>query len=823
MRFISHLMILMVTILLAACGGGGGSGGVGSGEVTAATTGGNFETRLTVQLKDLNGVSIQTLPASGNAELFATLTTTAGVPLAGQIVKISESLTSLVFFPNGNTATTDRNGVAKMKVSRATSTKFGSGTFYAAFDGFYCLSSSTCDGYLSSSSNTLLSSFNNVSFRVDPPAFKLELLDSVNTVTNSIGASGLTSLKATLKFEDGTPVVQKRVEVTGDLTKVAFPEGNSQLTDASGVAIIKIARATLNANGAGTLNVASTISGLDSTGIVNDTVITGILDFSVGVANIALTDLNLGSTSLAAFGNRPISVKTTINGVPATNTSVAITFNASCGSTSPATVTIDATGTASTTYTASLATCAGTNVSISASAAGATPVSGIIAIASSIATNVQFVSATPQLIYLKDSVGTTQAQVVFKVVDSNGNPLQNKKLRLSLSNTSTGVTLDTVGNTAPVDLTTDNLGLVSAAVFSGTIPTSLNVKATLLDSNNTTTNVFSNSNLLTVASGRPTQRSLSLALGKLSIEGFDIDGETTTVTLAMADRQGNPVPPGTQVNFVAESGVLLPAVCFVPPVTPATESSPAIPTSSCTVNFKSAGTRTANGRVSILAYVVGEEDFVDINGNNVYDFGIDTFTGLDLGRAFRDDNSQSISGANGSYDAGEFQVPRLGTSACAAGTGCPGDGVWGTADVRQQATLVLATSFANITGVFENLEELLPAGPIIPPATTPSYPASVVMPGIDLIIRDLNGNSVPTGSKIEVDVTDNTATAPILIRGSVDVGTCSVIGTKSFVVPNSLGSYAASIVLKECTTKDLITVKVTTPRGSVTPKNFTIP
>lgn len=817
MKFFKYLSVSVLAVALVACGGGGGgastaaggtggTGGTGTGTVSAV------DTRLSVQLKDSNGVVIQSIPASGSAEVVATLTTTGGLPAANQIIKVSD-FSSLVFYPNGNSATTDANGVAKLKINRKTATKFGKGTFTIAFDG---LCNPTC------SSQKYFSSSNSIDYRVDPPAFKLELLerlDSKDTVTNAIGASGVTTLRATLKFEDGTPVKQKKVEITGDLTKVKFPEGNSQLTDASGVALIKVVRASLDVNGAGTLNAAAIISGPDSTGSVDTTVVTGMLDFTVGVAQIALSDLNLGSIPLAAFGNRPISVKTTINGQPAINTSVQITFNASCGVVSPATVTTDGTGSASTTYTASLATCAGTNVSVSASAAGAAPVSGTIAVAGSIATNVQFVSTKPQLIYLKESVGTTQAQVTFKVVDSSGNPLQNKKLRLSLSNKATGVSLNTVGNTEPVDFTTNNLGLVSAAVFSGTVPTSLNVKATLLDINDATTNVFSNSNLLTVASGRPTQRSLSLALGKLSIEGLNRDGEITTVTLSMADRQGNPVPPGTQVNFVSESGVLLPAVCFVPPVVPETDSSPAIPTSSCTVTIRSQGTRTANGRVSILAYTVGEEDFVDKNGNNIFDNN-DTFT--DLGRAFRDDNGQAAGGANGIYDFGEFQVPREGTSPCNA-AGCAGDGVWGAADVRKQATIVFASGEARIAGVFLNQVEILPATSV----GGVNYPASMVTPGMNFTVSDLNGNSVPTGSKIDVSVTDNTVNSPLTVIASSGVpalpGDCEIIGTKSFDVLNTIGGFASRVTLKNCTMRDLLTIKVTTPLGTVTSRDFTIP
>ena len=216
--------------------------------------------------------------------------------------------------------------------------------------------------------------------------------------------------------------------------------------------------------------------------------------------------------------------------------------------------------------------------------------------------------------------------------------MPNKKLRFTLSNLDTGVTLDTLGNTAPVDLTTDSTGTVSLAVFAGTVPTALNVKATLLDDSNNTTSVFTNSNQLTVASGRPVQKSLSLALEKLSLEGKSRDGLTTLLTLSLADRQGNPVPPGTQVNFVTEAGVVQPATCVVPSVTP--------PESYCSVTFRSSGTRTASGKVSIMAYVSGEEDFVYNNGNNVYDSSA-PFS--DLGRAFRDDKGQVFTGTDGKY------------------------------------------------------------------------------------------------------------------------------------------------------------------------------
>ena len=550
--------------------------------------------------------------------------------------------------------------------------------------------------------------------------------------------------------------------------------------------------------------------------------LTTSFDVQLSAANLGLQNLNLGSGSLAAYGNRPISVLATVDGIASVSNPVQVSFSTTCGTVLPAVVTTDATGTANATYTASLATCAGSNSTITASAVGATSRSGTISVAASIATNVQFISTTPQLIYLKDSVGTSQAQVVFKVVDSTGTPLQNKKLRLTLANAATGVSLNTVGNTAAIDLSTDSLGLVSAAVFAGTVPTSLNVKATLLDSDGVPTNIYSNSNLLTVASGRPTQRSLSLSVEKFSVEAASVDGQETKLTLSMADRQGNPVPPGTQVNFVSEAGVTLPAVCFVPPVIPETSSSPAIPVSACTVTLRSSGTRTPNGLVSVLAYVAGEEDFVDVNGNNYFDSG-DSFT--DLGRAYRDDNSKntvavvdpwgSRKRANGKYDEGEFQVPREGASACTGSAGCKGDGAWGAADVRQQVTVVFASGSAVITH-----------GPAAA-SDAISNSSDLGLNGMKVTVADINGNSMPTLTKVDLSVVDNTQFSPAIKDPSdalakATYGTCTLNSPASFVVTNSLDPLDIFVSLKNCVRGDQILVKTTSPLNVVSTATFSV-
>jgi hypothetical protein len=758
---------------------------------------------LTLGLRDSINASTSTVSRTGTTTALIQLTDATGAVPSSTTVTLSGDAT-FINFPSGATALSDPSGVAKIPVSVVAASPGGASTLKVT---------------ASISGSQVTSSFD---YQVPTGAASglPTLALGLSGGGSSVAASGTTVALATIKDASGTAVGNKLVTFAGNSALIKFsPASGTVLTNASGVASIQVAPTSLTSAGASTLTAKATIG---------TTELTSAFDFQLSAANLGLRSLDLGAgagvtaPSLAPFGNRAVSVRATVDGIDAINTPVQVTFTSSCGTVTPASVTTDGTGTASSTYTASLATCAGNNVTITASAVGASSSSGVIPVSASIATNVQFVSTVPQLIYLKDSVGTTQAQVAFKVVDSNGNPLQNKKLRLSLSNTATGVSLNTVGNTGSVDFTTDSAGLISAAVFSGTVPTSLNVRATLLDNSGAVTNVFSNSNLLTVASGSPTQRSLSLSREKFSIEGQNVDGVSTSVTLSMADRQGNPVPPGTQVNFVSESGVMLPAVCFVPPVIPATVLSPAIPVSSCTTTIKSSGTRTANGRVSIMAYVAGLEDFVDVNGNNIFDTG-DTFVGSDLGRASRD----NVGGAGtvGVYDTGEFQVPREGVPVCTAAAGCVGDGVWGAADVRQQVTIIFATSTATINGNFDAAIELMPA------TTTPVLAASFVTPGLSFTVADLNGNSIPTGSTIVATATDNTLLTPRISESGALVtlsGSCEIVSNRfsvlsNFALPNSLEGFAASLSLKTCTRGDIISIKVTTPLGTVTQRDFVIP
>jgi hypothetical protein len=541
--------------------------------------------------------------------------------------------------------------------------------------------------------------------------------------------------------------------------------------------------------------------------------VTAYLGYQLAAANITL-NADVGAATLAAYGTRQITVTANVNGA-ATTTPALVNFSASCGQIKPATASTNSLGQAVVSYTAtddpatavSTVGCSGKTVDITASTAGATAVTKQLNIVAAPATNLGFIDATPARIYLAGSGGATQSIVRFRLTNAQGAVLLGQDVVLTLKTQTGGAvkaTFGSVGNTAAVTLTTDSNGEVLVPVFSGTVPTSVLVNAALL----TNPLVQTDSAVLTVASGRAVQSRLSLSLGKFAIRGFNFDGETTDVILSLADRQGNPVPDGTAVNFVTQGGVMIPPVCTTGTVAG---------NSQCQVTIRTQNPRPLNGRVKILAYASGEEDFTDKNFNNVYDAG-DTF--FDLGNAFRDDDE------NGSYSAAldGFTIPRTGSSSCLFDgvpapvnvlTGRSGtcDGVWGAADVRGQAIIVFST------------DDLTMGSPTWISASEGQWQDQVVATRLELFIQDMNGNSVPTGSTIAVVATDNSIKLPASVAvppATSTFGTCLVTGQSFEKVPNTLSPLPFAVFLKECVTGDQVKVTVTTD-AIVKSLVFTVP
>lgn len=346
--------------------------------------------------------------------------------------------------------------------------------------------------------------------------------------------------------------------------------------------------------------------------------------------------LKLGLSSLPAGGSTGVTANLVdANGSPYT-TSTDVTFTSTCVSeggatlTSPVTTT---TGTANSTYVA--IGCAGTDtITATATVDGGTiSASAPLTVLAATLGSIQFVSATPTNIALKGTGGVGLSEtstVLFKVLNSVGGPVPKQKVKFDIDTTVGGLSI------SPPSGETDASGLVQTVVQAGTIPTPVRVTATL---EGISPVIATQSDQLAVTTGIPTQRNISLSIETLNPEAWLIDGVTVPVTMRIADRFNNPAPDGTAVTFTAEGGSIGGSCMTVK--------------GTCSVDWVSQDYRPADGRVTIMASVSGEESFIDTNGNGYFD-DADVFPSgslaQDLPEAYRDDDE------SGGYDSGEFFV-----------------------------------------------------------------------------------------------------------------------------------------------------------------------
>lgn len=312
--------------------------------------------------------------------------------------------------------------------------------------------------------------------------------------------------------------------------------------------------------------------------------------------------------------------------------------------------------------------------------------------------SIQFISASPDFMSLKGTGGVgygETSQLVFKVVDIFGNPVEGETVNFNLTTTVGGLA------TNPSSAVSNASGLVITTVQAGTISTPVRVIASVdLDGGET---VFAPSDLLTVTTGIPDSNSISLSFDKFAPEGLNYDGETVTVTARLGDRFNNPVPDGTVVNFTTEGGLI--------------EGSCQTSDSACSVTWTSQNPRPDDNRSTVLAYAVGHETYYDDNGSGVFDDG-DSYD--DLPEAFRDDDENGAfnpDATNGfindfsqdekyiDYDeSGDYSASDLVFNGvpCNHSTDCPteANNIAGRSNlltnVRDSGTIIMASSFPNI-------------------------------------------------------------------------------------------------------------------------------
>lgn len=260
----------------------------------------------------------------------------------------------------------------------------------------------------------------------------------------------------------------------------------------------------------------------------------------------------------------------------------------------------------------------------------------------------QFISATPQIIGLKgtESINDidnedereigSQSTIVFKVTSTDGSPLPNQPVDFELVSGDSGA-----GNDGPDAFlnrysgTSDSAGLVSTVVNPGTNAIPVRVRATTTHEGSDASAL---SNSLAITTGIPDQDSISLSASCLNPSHYDWNNGEIVITALLSDRFNNPVPDGTTVLFRTEGGAIE-ASCDT--------GIGDFNHGECSVALRSQAPRPDNGRVTVMAFAIGEESFQDTNpSNGRFDDG-EVYT--DIAEPFLDSNENGIRDTNESY------------------------------------------------------------------------------------------------------------------------------------------------------------------------------
>lgn len=561
---------------------------------------------------------------------------------------------------------------------------------------------------------------------------------SVTAVTDlgTIPADGSASATITAFVRDAKNNLLSGVPVTFTASSGGI-SGSPATTDSTGSA-----KATLITAGDPTLRTitvtaaAGSLTAKVSVQVVASTNSTTIQMGNGAGASFVPGAIGISNANVSAGGSTSLTVSLVQSDGSLYSGSATIGFNSNCVAAGKAEIQSNGTKVSSVDITNGIATvtyvakgCSGSDVITATSTVNSSPLSasGTVTVAAASVGSISFVSATPTNIALKgtgDASRPESATVVFKVLDSSGGAVSGTWVDFSLNTTVGGITM-TPPPTAPATFSraqSDANGNVQIVVNAGTVATSVKVTAVVENSS-----ISTQSSQLTVTTGIATARNFSLAVGCFNIEGWNTDGTQTSVTARLSDRFQNPVPDGTAVTFHSEGGKIG-AQCTT--TTTATESGV------CSVNFTSQAVRPTDGRISILAMAIGEESFVDANGNGAFDPGETLY---DTSEAYEDDNEDS------SYTVGEFFYDFNNN-----GTRDAPDGMFNG---------VLCNDPARCGG--PKSAGIGATNLIILSGSTPqiTYSSGAAVPGTDTIpvngakqyvfwVRDVNGNPMPGGTTV---------------------------------------------------------------------------
>jgi len=339
----------------------------------------------------------------------------------------------------------------------------------------------------------------------------------------------------------------------------------------------------------------------------------------------------------------------------------------------------------------------------------------------------------------------TTSTVVFRVTDPTTAPMAGAFVNFTMTGPAGGTYIGTPNDGTPTtdSGTTDASGNVSVILNSGNVAGPVTIKATVAAGIAT---FSASSSIISIGGAVASASHLSISASVLNLPGFVLDNFKSNVLVLAADRFTNStILAGTTVSFYTEAGAV---------------------GASTTLDATGAGTvvlRTQlprpidmpptvgigdppDGLSRLIAVMRGEEAFIDVNGNGVYDVGIDTFNPatMDLGEPFIDAND------NGVFDPGEFYVDTNGN-----GVHDGPNGVWDGPGCVQAGCSQSPTIWISMNLLF--------TGNIVNCSLTPVGPWSIAK-GFTLTfvfsVGDINQNSPVPGTTIAFSTTGGIIAGP---------------------------------------------------------------
>lgn len=711
------------------CGGSEESTGLNESSIQDFESGYSLHLAL-VRVSDASATT--TLSASEPGELVITLKA-LDQPVGGELINIVTNLGSLLPATDSGagTALTDEAGMAKIRLITAGEAGAGTVTVSTRIDNTTTLSTSLNFSIIETQQEITENIQINLRFE--------------NAVTNNASirgdAPGL--LIATLSSQDGEPLSNTILTVSSDIIQLN-PASGRILTNDNGEASIELAVGS--ETGVSSVIVETEIAKEVYSASQNITVEPPALKLGSGEGeNFSAGALDSISDSISAGGttNLTLSVVTEDNSL--FTPPVTLQLTSPCIEEGKATIDSTVTtrdGQASVTYRAQ--GCEGTDrITATLDFGGATfSATKDLTVISDDAGSINFISAAPNTIVLQGSGGQgllETSEVTFQVMGTQGLPAANQVVNFSLSTDVGGISME------PPTAISDGSGYVSTSVQSGTIASSVVVVATL---DNREINTQSSS--LVISTGVPDQDSISISASPTNPEALQHFGITSSITAYAADHFNNPVPDGVSLFFTTEGGQVSPNCQTME--------------GSCTVTWTSQLPIPENGRITIMVSTIGAESFADENGNGVFDEG-DILN--DISEPYRDDNENNTRDSSEPYvdfnANGVFDLP----DGLFAGHFCEHASL---CSLKKSASVsssrVISSSGSRMEVVFTASHEIYEPGFFV-----------------DALISDVNGNSLPCATLVEVN-TSNAENQSEKTSWEVACNTLAPLSIRVYPVPD---------------------------------------